>query len=96
MTEVEIEIIDTPGIEAKSERQEQVQGEIFERLSEGFVEGGSPVHVILHCLNPSVPRLDDIEHEWIRAVAGYVPVVLVYTHALTSPEDIKSWIGMSI
>eukprot|EP00026_Physarum_polycephalum_P004728 Phypoly_transcript_04751.p1 GENE.Phypoly_transcript_04751~~Phypoly_transcript_04751.p1 ORF type:complete len:358 (+),score=70.73 Phypoly_transcript_04751:36-1076(+) len=38
--EVEIEIIDTPGIEAKSERQEQVQGEIFERLSEGFVEGG--------------------------------------------------------
>lgn len=89
---VDVQIIDTPGIEAKSERQEQVQGEIFERLSEGFVEGGSPVHVILHCLNPSVPRLDDIEHEWIRAVSGYVPVVLVYTHALTSPEDIKSWI----
>ena len=51
------------------------------------------MHVILHCLNPSVPRLDDIEHEWIRAVSGYVPVILVYTHALTSPEDIKSWIG---
>jgi hypothetical protein len=96
MTDVEIEIIDTPGIEAKSERQEQVQGEIFERLSEGFVEGGSPVHVILHCLNPSVPRLDDIEHEWIRAVSGYVSVILVYTHALTSPEEIKAWIGNTI
>jgi uncharacterized protein (DUF697 family) len=57
------------------------------------VEGGSPVNVILHCLNPSVPRLDDIEHEWIRALSGYAPVILVYTHALTSPEDIQSWIA---
>jgi len=40
-----------------------------------------------------VPRLDDIEHEWIRALGGYAPVIMVYTHALVSPGDVQNWIS---
>jgi predicted GTPase len=83
-----INLFDTRGIELdiskREESRKDIINEINKRASSSDVE--NHMHVMWYCISNEGRRIEDVEIEWIRDFAVYMPVIIVLTQTLDSNE----------
>lgn len=77
-------IYDTKGLELSQESQEEVRRAILEEISKPERKNNPDelMHICWYCVNALSNRIEPYEIEWIRDLAGQMPLVLVLTQSL--------------
>ncbi|WHY72648.1 GTPase [Fictibacillus enclensis] len=83
-----INLFDTRGIELdpakREESRKDIIGEINKRANSSDVE--DHMHVMWYCISNEGRRIEDVEIEWIKDFANYMPVIIVLTQTLDNNE----------
>lgn len=86
-------LYDTRGLELDENVREVIREELLETLTKNEKYQGEKIHLVYYCINSQINRIEDEEISLIKALAKYVPVIVVLTQSMgTSANEFKHFI----
>jgi len=81
-----INIYDTRGLELEETTQQEVRNEINNEIDRINISNNDKeyIHIIWYCINAQSNRIEDYEVNWIKELAGKLPVIVVLTQSIFS------------